>query len=401
MIALHGLRILGDLAFYYAFAGFFAAGFGGHPTIWALLWPAVCFAAAACFRGNPSLRTVLALASAAALPFLPARADQLVYLPAVCYVTLLAVREEFGLSAVQQGERFRWLLRIWPLFGAAMLLWNADAVLTTALPMAITAALALVWFTRTTRQDPEVYSAPSYLLISGGLLAALSGAAFLLSRSAVMNGAKALAAAVYFKLLVPVLQLVLNNVVAYGIVVVFQKLWYAIAWVLALFANRQVAMGDLYESRAGDVRDAIGEESGLLMDGPRVLAGVAVLFAAVLLILAVRHILRRGRAAEPTGAAPMTKRRTSLRTRHRWPRLFLSPNARVRREYRAYLDYCETHGLTILRGDTSLDITGRASGMDYAAEAELREIYLRARYAETATAEDAARAAELVKKICE
>lgn len=401
MIALHGLRILGDLAFYYAFAGFFAAGFGGHPTIWVLLWPAVCFAAATCFRGNPALRTVLALASAAALPFLPARADQLVYLPAVCYVTLLAVREEFGLSAVQQGERFRWLLRIWPLFGAAMLLWNADAVLTTALPMAITAALALVWFTRTTRQDPEVYSAPSYLLISGGLLAALSGAAFLLSRSAVMNGAKALAAAVYFKLLVPVLQLVLNNVVAYGIVVVFQKLWYAIAWVLALFANRQVAMGDLYESRAGDVRDAIGEESGLLMDGPRVLAGVAVLFAAVLLILAVRHILRRGRAAEPTGAAPMTKRRTSLRTRRRWPGFFLSPNARVRREYRAYLDYCEAHGLTILRGDTSLDITGRASGMDYAAEAELREIYLRARYAETATAEDAARAAGLVKKICE
>ena len=39
--------------------------------------------------------------------------------------------------------------------------------------------------------------------------------------------------------------------------------------------------------------------------------------------------------------------------------------------------------------------------MDYVAEAELREIYLRARYAETATAEDAARAAELVKKICE
>ena len=401
MIALHGLRILGDLAFYYAFAGFFAAGFGGHPTIWVLLWPAVCFAAATCFRGNPSLRTVLALASAAALPFLPARADQLVYLPAVCYVTLLAVREEFGLSAVQQGERFRWLLRIWPLFGAAMLLWNADAVLTTALPMAITAALALVWFTRTTRQDPEVYSAPSYLLISGGLLAALSGAAFLLSRSAVMNGVKALAAAVYFKLLVPVLQLVLNNVVAYGIVVVFQKLWYAIAWVLALFANRQVAMGDLYGIQSGRCpgrhrrgeRPADGRPTGAGRSGGALCGGAAD--------LAVRHILRRGRAAEPTDAAPMTKRRTSLRTRRRWPGLFLSPNARVRREYRAYLDYCEAHGLTILRGDTSLDIMGRASGMDYAAEAELREIYLRARYAETATAEDAARAAELVKKICE
>ena len=57
--------------------------------------------------------------------------------------------------------------------------------------------------------------------------------------------------------------------------------------------------------------------------------------------------------------------------------------------------------MTILRGDTSLDLTGRAFGMDFAAEAELRQIYLKARYNGTATAEDAARAAELVRKICE
>lgn len=38
--------------------------------------------------------------------------------------------------------------------------------------------------------------------------------------------------------------------------------------------------------------------------------------------------------------------------------------------------------------------------MDFAAEAELRQIYLKARYNGTATAEDAARAAELVRKIC-
>ena len=36
--------------------------------------------------------------------------------------------------------------------------------------------------------------------------------------------------------------------------------------------------------------------------------------------------------------------------------------------------------MTILRGDTSLDLTGRAFGMDFAAEAELRQIYLKARY---------------------
>ena len=401
MMALHGLRILGDLAFYYAFAGFFAVQLGGHPTPLVLLWPAICFAAASHFRGNRVLCTVLALASAAALLFLPTMADKAVYLPVVCYLVLLAAREEFSLSAVQQGERFRWLLRIWPLFGVFMLLWNADAVLTVSLPMAITAALLLVWFARTARQDLAVAASPGYLLVSGGLLAALSSIAFLLSRSAVRNGVKTVVSAIYFKGIAPVLQLVLNHVVANGIVVVFQKIWYAIAWVLALLANRQVVMGELYESKGDEMRDAVGEETGLLMDGPRVLAAAAVILAGVVLVWVVWRILRRGRSAPEPNAAPLMKQKTSPRARRRWPAFFLSPTARVRQEYRRYLAYCETHGLTILRGDTSLDIAGRASGVDYTEEAELREIYLRARYAGTATAEDAARAAEIVRKICE
>ena len=55
MMALHGLRILGDLAFYYAFAGFFAASFGGCPTVWVLLWPACAQAVRSC----PPKATVL------------------------------------------------------------------------------------------------------------------------------------------------------------------------------------------------------------------------------------------------------------------------------------------------------------------------------------------------------
>ena len=54
-------------------------------------------------------------------------------------------------------------------------------------------------------------------------------------------------------------------------------------------------------------------------------------------------------------------------------------------------------------GKSKLDkgiFRARAFGMDFAAEAELRQIYLKARYNGTATAEDAARAAELVRKIC-
>ena len=42
MMFLHTLRLAGDLSFYYAFAGFFAASFGGTPMPLVLVWPALC-----------------------------------------------------------------------------------------------------------------------------------------------------------------------------------------------------------------------------------------------------------------------------------------------------------------------------------------------------------------------
>ena len=48
MMFLHTLRLAGDLSFYYAFAGFFAASFGGTPMPLVLVWPALSFGPASC-----------------------------------------------------------------------------------------------------------------------------------------------------------------------------------------------------------------------------------------------------------------------------------------------------------------------------------------------------------------
>ena len=217
MMFLHTLRLAGDLSFYYAFAGFFAASFGGTPMPLVLVWPALCFGLASCFEGSRLLRTTLAALSAAALLFLPAGADKLCYFPAAVYPVLLAYTGDFALSPVRQAERLRWLCRVWPFFAVAMLLWNANAVLSAALPFATAAAVLLVGFNRTTRQDPEISTRPGYLLLSGGVLAAVCAGPFLLSRSVVVAGAKAAASAVYFGGIVPVLQLFLNNIVVQGV----------------------------------------------------------------------------------------------------------------------------------------------------------------------------------------
>ena len=83
---------------------------------------------------------------------------------------LLAYTGDFALSPMRQAERLRWLCRVWPFFAVAMLLWNANAVLSAALPFATAAAVLLVGFNRTTRQDPEISTRPGYLLLSGGVL---------------------------------------------------------------------------------------------------------------------------------------------------------------------------------------------------------------------------------------
>ena len=173
MMFLHTLRLAGDLSFYYAFAGFFAASFGGTPMPLVLVWPALCFGLASCFEGSRPLRTTLAALSAAALLLLPTGADKFCYFPAAVYPVLLAYTGDFALSPMRQAERLRWLCRVWPFFAVAMLLWNANAVLSAALPFAMVAAVLLVGFNRTARQDPEISTRPGYLLLSGGVLAAV------------------------------------------------------------------------------------------------------------------------------------------------------------------------------------------------------------------------------------
>lgn len=402
MMLYHALRLAGDLGFYYAFAGFFAACLGGHPTVLVLLWPALCFGAASCFAANRPLRTALAALSAAALLVLPTGADKLCYLPAIVYPVLLAWTGDFSLSPVMQAERFRWLCRVWPFFGVVMLLWNVDNVLTVALPFALTAAILLAGFARMARQDPEVRTQPGYLLGSGGVLAGVCALPFLLSRNAVVGGAKAAASAVYFGGVVPVLQFFLNNVIVQGVMWLFRKILQFIHWIFTLFPPKPLERPEIAsaEEVLNNARKA-GENAEPPIDGMQVLTVAGILLAALIAVLLVRHLLRRKTQADPASSADTTVRRSTHKRARRWPGLFLSPAAKVRRQYGLYLEHCQRHGVTILRGDTSQDLTGRAYGMDFAAEAELRQLYLRARYADTATPEDAARAAELVKKICQ
>ena len=82
MVIVHGLRILTDLAFYYAFASYISVCFGGRYAMVGLLVQAACFALSATLREKPCLR-LAALLPSVLLWLLPGigLADGLLFLP--------------------------------------------------------------------------------------------------------------------------------------------------------------------------------------------------------------------------------------------------------------------------------------------------------------------------------
>ncbi len=397
MMLLRGLRMGADLAFYAAFAGYATACFGGTITLFDVIFAAVCFALASHFEGRQPMQTLCGLASLLGLLLPGTLAEKAAYLPMAAYVIWSAGRGDFALSWDQQVDGFRWLWKIYPAFALVLgVAWNHDAILYGSLPMAIIVLMLRVFLMRTLRQSPAVYTSPKYLAVTGGLLAAVCALAFLLSREGVTNGVASAAGAVYFGGLVPIL-LNLLRVVGSILLWLFIVSFRLIISVLSLLGDKQSENQRILHNAASRMQEMaeVAPINGSLIGG--VILGV---LAVIFLVAVLLKFIRRPKAKVQAAGAEVQKRASTVTSRRHWPGFFLSPNERVRREYRTYLDYCGKHSVTVQPSDTSLDIAGRASGMDYAAEAELRQLYLKARYASSATAQDAARAGELVKTIC-
>lgn len=399
MMLLRGLRMGADLAFYAAFAGYAAACFGGQLTLWRILLPSVCFGLASHFDGRQPMQTLCGLASLLGLLLPGTLAEKIAYLPMAAYVIWSAGRGDFALSWEQQVDGFRWFWKLYPAFALVLgVVWNHDAILYGSLPLAVIALMLRIFLLQTLRQSPAVYTSPQYLAVTGGFLAAVCAPAFLFSREGVTNGVASAASAVYFGGLVPLL-LNLLRVVGSVLLWLFSVCIQLILAVLSLLGSKQRENLEMLNETSSRVQE-MADDTAAPINGPLIGGVILGVLAVIFLVAVLLKFIRRPKAKAQAVGAEVQKRASTVTSRRHWPGFFLSPNERVRREYRTYLDYCGKHRVDVQPSDTSLDIAGRASGMDYAAEAELRQLYLKARYAGSATAQDAARAGELVKTIC-
>ncbi len=393
MVMMHGLRGLTELSFYYAFASFVAACGGSRYALVGLMLQAMCFTLSAVLEKNRSLR-IAALVPMALFWLLPdiALADTLLFIPPAVYVIHLAYNGAYALDWGRHVELFSVFWKAYAFFAAILLLVGMLPVMAQAsMPIALIMLVGSVLLMRSLRHEPETYCQKWYQLLNAATVAVVIVIAALMSTRAFLEICAAAFAAVYRTFVLPVLMLALSG---------FIYILRVVAWLVSLLnirlpENQKEAPELQLDGIAKDLGldDLTGEPVG-----EKFLILLCVLLAAVVLYLFFRWMMRLGWGEK---RPPETREErfdipggTEEKVRKVRPG---SAVQRVRAQYRKFLRLYISAGGELDNTHTSLDVEQGAKRCRFVPEnvEELRSIYIRARYAERAEAEDVSRAKEL------
>lgn len=393
MLSMVFLKVAGDLAFYYTFAGPFALHFGAEEA-WMLLTLAVvpfCVMLSYVLGDKGLLRFVPWLGGVVCV-CLPALglADRIMMLPPLAYALMLMILRRYRPEWGSQVEIFN---VFWKVFLAyvllSLMLRVSDAGVQLEVLMGMVTLVCLVLLMRSLRHEESVYRQPSYQLLNLGLVGAAMGVALLLSSKGFLNSVFAVLGAVY-------------RVIAGVVMRILMLLLQAFAFLFSWIRFRRNEDREMPELNLGGAAEIFGLEENTGADGRAftyVIYALAILAAIVVLILVFRFLARRYGEAPPAGDV-------------RDNRVFLddsdareekasrgSPVQRVRAQYKRFLRLCMKRGQELKRSDTSLEVNERCGHLFGHEAQELREIYLHARYDHRADKDDALRAKELYARL--
>lgn len=390
-------KALFDQAFCYTFLGSLGAFFGAR------LWPMVlagwlaALGAVLSFRlkERGQLRLLpLALPLLALLSPGLSLAEALPILAGTGYGLFAAYRQDYLPDYDRQTELFGvYWKALLALIVVGILFGQVEGVTAVTLPWGALGAACSVLLTRSLRHDPEVLSDRAFRLWD--LVTVLSPAllALLLSSKPFLAGCAGILGAVYDHLIAPALNVLFLCVgaVIYGLVWLFS---------LLIKSGEQEEIKEMPDFGAGqeqfkELQEAVEGEA--FWQGIIALAALAAL--AVVLILLFRRLARRGQVWA-VKTAPGEFRTYAPPRQPQAEEEDGSADRRVRGQYRRFLRLCQDKGIPLQPSDTSGDIDQRAGRrFDPQPAGELRQLYLKARYAHRADTADAHRAKELVGEL--
>ena len=392
MVMVHGLRILTELSFYYAFAAFVSAISGGRYAATALALQTVCFALSAAVRKRRWLRLAM-LAPMAAFFLLPGvnRTDAVIFLGAAAYLLHQAYTDSYPLEWNRHVELFSAFWKAYAFFAFFVVLGGGYAALAKAsLPIALVMLFSSVLAMRTLRHAPETYLQRRYQLTNLLSVGAVAAAAAAVGTPWFLSACGSAAGEVYQRLIRPLLMFLLV-----GMVMVLRAFFALFSWLKIELPEGERAELKEIDTFAEEI--GLGNVTGAAAVGKWIILLLCAALLVVLLWLFFRWIHTLGSPERDTAPAAEVRLAAASAGEKRERRQTATAVGKVRAQYRRFLKFYQAGGGEVHPGDTSRDIGEEAERMafDAASAGELREIYIRARYAGEAERGDAARAKEL------
>lgn len=395
MIVMNVLRMLVDVAFYGTFAGLIAVRCGGGGAFAGALIQCLCFGLSSAAGKKRLPRLVLLLPMALCwVVHRSSPADCLFLIPPAAYIIWLVWKGDYALDYERQKCLFGvfWKVLLGFMF-VAVLAGGAAAVTAVSMPYALTMLVCSVLLLRALRHDSKIYCQKNYQLLNISAVALVLAVARLISSKVFLNGCAAVIKAVYSHVIRPVLEFLLELLLL---------VFYGISWLFSLlpFGRTEQQAEEVVTTDTGGAESIFGDDIQLKEPGTLLrLLGWALLAAAAIALLVVffRWLNRHGKAAAVQSAAqgerePVAAGRRETRRRE------TSPVRKIRAQYRSFLKRCAGLGVETRTGSTSLDVHRHFSAVSGYTEvsARIRELYIRARYADKADPDDVRK----MKQLC-
>lgn len=406
MTLLIWLKIMADLSFYYAYAGFIASFTGSAFSLPGIVIPSILCAVSMFVPKDRRLCRTAVMLPGIVCFLLPGMSsgDRIALIPALLYCGYLARTDTYDLSHTRQSDVFLLFVKSYPVFFIVMLLLGClDRLMAYSLSPAVLTVTLCVFLMRVLRHEREIYTAPRFLLTNGMTLAAVLAAAWILHLKAVTDFLTSVLLAFYNNVIMPILMAVIYA--AAGIITFVITPLFALFGQISGEEDTQTEM-DLSGTDLSDFESVDQVQAQWLLQLLKALVLLALIaLAAAVLVRLFRYLA--GSHSEDADPALLSgeEHADPVRPDHAGdsgtPLSPLHPVNRVRRQYRRYLKLCRERGFTPAICHTSRDICHCAAGLyeDSSPADQLRELYIRARYQGCASREDAAAAEQLVNEL--
>ena len=391
MIFLSTLRMIVELSFYFFFAELFVVAKGNPSQFLPMIALCVCYGILVYLLKNNFKKIYLAL------PFvvlLFPGSHLIALLPPIFYILYLIIKENVGLSWDRQSDLFSVSYKVFLGAGLCLCLIGSGPIfIRYSLPMAFVSVVSSVLLMRMLRHDSSTFLNPQYQIKNCIFLVIVLFFAWLSSRDFVFNLLGNSIKFLYFQCLYPILMLLLSLVVF-----LIKLIASLLAWArVEEFSFEEVWMSQLEDEATKELLDS----AVAVYDGSfaKMLVILFTIAAIVLAFFFFRWLaLNRGEESIIDHGLDMIRSNNPEKTKKERSS---STVLQIRRQYRIFLKLYRDRGGSLVLSDTSEDILKRGSSFFTQTELmhEMREIYLNARYRNTASKADLKRMKQINKEM--